>query len=309
MAKALLSGDPMQVNVKNGPLISHRYRQGVFWATNAPPQFKEASKAFAHRVLIVRMHREFDPEKPIGAMLEAQKRGLRGVPQLVLEHERSGMLNWALDGLRRLRERKHFLETEEMLSAKHEMRIDSNLVAGMVEDMVVFDQDCMVSVPNFCAALATWWRENRGADKQPSADMVGRALRLLSERIAVDKKLLRTHSKRFYAGVRLNDEGLRAFAAYCTSGSQELNTDRDINDVNVQIPKEWSERDIIKRMRRAHEVRPRQRNEVAVQPEPDAYRRQGPATGGAGGTGDDAAAAAAGKAARPRPVRRPRRDD
>jgi hypothetical protein len=131
------------------------------------------------------------------------------------------------------------------------MRIDSNLVAGMVEDMVEYDPDCMVSVPNFCAALTTWWRENRG-DKPPGADAVGRALKLLSEKIAVDKKQLRTNSRRFYAGVRLNDDGLRAFAAYCTSGSQELNTDRDVALVNVEIPAQWSRKSVIINMRNAH---------------------------------------------------------
>jgi phage/plasmid-associated DNA primase len=250
-AKALLSGDPIQVNVKNGPLISHQFRQGVFWATNLPPQFKEQSRALEHRILIVRMHRTFDPEKPIGALLEAHKRGHRGIAEFVLAEERSGLLNWALAGLKRLRQRGYFLETKEMLDAKHEMHLEHNLAVAMVEDMVEFDSDCMVSVPNFCAAFTSWWRDNRG-EKVPVADAIGRALRLLDERIGVDRKQLRGHSKRFYAGVRLNDDGLMAWQQYCTWGDGHIATDRDVNEVNIPIPRQWYGKDIIKRIRKAH---------------------------------------------------------
>jgi hypothetical protein len=40
--KTIVTGEPIHINVKNGPMLSQRVRAPIFWGTNHPPQFKEA---------------------------------------------------------------------------------------------------------------------------------------------------------------------------------------------------------------------------------------------------------------------------
>ena len=70
-----MTGEPVQINIKNGPIISHRVTVPVFWGTNNPPQFQEASKAIVNRIVVVKCRQEFDEGRPIGAAAQALKLG------------------------------------------------------------------------------------------------------------------------------------------------------------------------------------------------------------------------------------------
>ena len=170
---------------------------------------------------------------------------------MILDLERPGILNWALAGLIRLRERGYFEQTEEMAEAMHEVQLEHNIVAGMMEEFVTYDSNCMVSTANFHGAFATWWRDNKG-EKVPPPDSVGRALRL-DDKVGVDKKQLRFNGRRFYAGVRQNDDGCAAWQAYLRIGGLDLNIDANVEAVNQEIPAQWHEKDVIKRIRKAHQ--------------------------------------------------------
>jgi putative DNA primase/helicase len=255
--KALLSADEININIKNGPMKAHRYRGAIMWATNFPPQFKEASRALEQRLLIIRMHHVFSDKNSTGAAKEAYAKGYSSAAELILDKERPGYLNWALAGLKRLQERGHFEQTEEMLDAKHDMHLQSNLIAAMVEEMVEFDQDMMVSSSDFYAAFTGWWRESRGEyEAIPSPDSCGRHLTALDERVGVDKHELRFNGKRYYAGIRLNEHGLASWDGYRTGRTVgirgSLNIEDRREDVNKPIPPQWVVKDIIKRVRKAH---------------------------------------------------------
>jgi phage/plasmid-associated DNA primase len=252
LAKALLSGDHIQVNEKGNPnMITHRFTQPIAWGTNYPPQFKDASDAMRHRLLIVKLHHVFDPEAPIGTAVEAQKRGYARIADMILDLERPGLLNWAIEGLMRLQQRGHYEQTEEMTEAMHEVQLDSNLVAGMLEEYVEYDPDMMVSVANFHAAYASWWGENHDEKNVPPPHSVGRALKL-NDKIGVDRKQLRYNGQRYYAGIKLNEDGLHAWHAHETVDRGVLTSERS-EHVNKSIPPEWAVKDVVKRIRKAHQ--------------------------------------------------------
>jgi len=137
------------------------------------------------------------------------------------------------------------------------MRLQSNLVAAMVEDMTELDPGVMVSTSDFHAAFTGWWRENRGEyEAVPSPDSCGRALSALDERIGVNKHELRTNTHRYYAGIKLNERGLAAWEGYRAGRTASirgvLNIENKMEDVNKPIPPQWVVKDIIKRVRKAH---------------------------------------------------------
>ena len=119
----------------------------------------------------------------------------------------------------------------------------------------------MVSVPDFSAAFASWWAEHKGSDRGvPASDSVGRALKALGEpRVAIDLGLRDMH-RRYYAGVRLNTEGLRYWRNAVTSEaylfqSRKASTSGPEESPNRDIPGSWWGRSAIEAMRLEHEKR------------------------------------------------------
>ena len=110
--KSIISCEQIQINVKNGGIFSHAPTGPVFWGTNNPPQFKEATSAITNRVVIVECRRKFDEDHPVGAAVVARTAGLAKPSQLVLATEMEGVLAWAIDGLLRAQARGYYLDPE-----------------------------------------------------------------------------------------------------------------------------------------------------------------------------------------------------
>ena len=180
---------------------------------------------------------------------------------LVLALEMTGLLAWAVAGLQRALARGFFLQPAEALDAAHEIRLSSNLVAGFVEDCVAFDPDMRISTPDFCAAFSAWWVEHKGENRGiPSNESIGRALAALADaRVAINAKELKgTKGRRYYAGIKLNEDGLRYHGIAVDSdifkGKTTSATPKD-GLVNSEIPAAWDDKNSVFAMRLAHEKR------------------------------------------------------
>jgi P4 family phage/plasmid primase-like protien len=256
--KAIVTGEPIHVNIKNGPMLSVRVRAPIFWGTNHPPQFKESTKAVTNRLVVIECKREFYEDKPVGAAKEAFKRGLGKPSDLVLNEEMPGLLAWAMTGLKRALARGRLIMTKQMSATIEEIRLDSNMVSGFLEEYCYLDHDQMVSSPDFCLAFSSWWQAEKGETySPPSNDAIGKALAAMAEpRIALGRDLRHKH-RRYYPGLVLNDEGLtyhRAGAGSSHLVAKTANT-TDLIDpkewVNKQIPDSWRAKPEIIAMRKA----------------------------------------------------------
>ena len=257
VVKALITGEPVQINVKNGPLYTHRFTAPIYWGTNHPPQFKEATAAMVNRIVPLECLRTFDPDSPVGVALEAQRRGYAKPSDIVLATELPGVLAWAVAGLRRALVSGKLTMPPEARATSAAIRRDSNLALGFIEDCVAFDPGGMVSVPDFSIAHTIWWRENRGDDaKPPSSDSIGRAISALGDPRIVR---LRGDLKRYYGGVKFNEQGMRFWRDAVTSQAfdtqgRKANTTNPEGDPNVSIPVAWSVRSDVVSLRLAHEA-------------------------------------------------------
>jgi RepB DNA-primase from phage plasmid len=256
--KAIITGEPVGVNIKNGPMLSVRVRAPIFWGTNHPPQFKEATKAIVNRMVIIECRREFVVGEPVGAAKEAFARGLSKPSSLVLRDEMPGVLAWALEGLRRALERGSLSLTKEMIETGEAIRDDSNLVAGFLSECVVYDPDRRVSAPDFCLAFGAWWLANKGENRQvPSNESIGKNLLAMADSmIAISNKELRDNTRRYYAGIALNEEGLsfhRAGADLQELRGKTANATEPKGQVNSLIPDSWGSKPSIFAMRKRHE--------------------------------------------------------
>ena len=256
VTKALASGEPIQINMKSDRIFDHTFTGPIIWGANNDPQFKENTAAITNRLLIVPCLRKFDVLEPVGVAITARAAGLDKPSQLVLRDEMPGVLVWAVQGLLRAKARGYFLRPDESRTAAANVRRDSNMAIGFVDDCVVFDPDSMVSVPDFAAAFASWWAEGKGSERGvPGSESVSKALKAMAEhRIAFD---LRDMHRRYYAGIRLNTEGRRYWSNAVTSDafvfqSRKASTTESGGNPNRAIPPEWDGKGVIDAMRAAH---------------------------------------------------------
>ena len=266
VVKAIITGEPVSINIKNGPMLSQRVRAPIFWGTNHPPQFREATKAIVNRLIVIECRREFTDEL-IGAAAEGARRGFDRPSSFILATELSGLLNWAIAGLRRAKERGFFDLPAEVKETADEIRRDSNLVAGFMEECVEFNPERRVSIPDFCAAFSVWWLESKGEDRRlPSNEAIGKAVVALGDlRIAHHSKELRDNTRRYYAGIRLTESGVkfwqRAVEGKLFEGKTASTTTTG-GEVNTFIPEAWGQRNSV-RMMRLHQIVTRQKSASA----------------------------------------------
>lgn len=153
--KALVSGDTVQVERKGRDPFSIRSNGRFVIQSNNPPHISDKSEGFWRRLLLVRFPRSFRQEEQD--------------PDLdrKLAAELPGILNLAIAGLRRLRERGHFEVTAAMMEALGGYRAENNPLATWREECLVqADPDWAGNPPRVSGvdAYASYreWCKNNG---------------------------------------------------------------------------------------------------------------------------------------------------
>ncbi|MFA5089792.1 MAG: phage/plasmid primase, P4 family [Candidatus Omnitrophota bacterium] len=133
MFKAIISGDPIQADLKfKNSFKFHPFCKLIF-AMNNLPRVNDKTNAFFRRLLILRFKREFGEVE--------QNKNLRlNDERNPLMTELDGIFIWCLEGLKRLRARGYFDITEQIQQEIDEYRKENNNVIIFVEE------ECSLSV-------------------------------------------------------------------------------------------------------------------------------------------------------------------
>jgi phage/plasmid-associated DNA primase len=260
VVKAIVTQEPVLINIKNGPMLTRVVYAPIFWATNHQPQFKEPTKAIVSRMIVIEVTRQFDEANPIGAAAEAFKRKFSKPGEFIVATELPGVLNWALKGLQRALERGSIATTASIDETANLIHRDSNLVAGFLDECIEFDPNARLRIADFNLAHSAWWLELKGESRRlPSGEAVNKALKAAGEpRVALDRAELRDNVTRYYGGVRLNKAGLRyhraAYDGRLFEGKKSptaTNPGAPGANVNDDMPASWDTRKSIIAMRKA----------------------------------------------------------
>ena len=181
---AIISGEPTQVERKYRDPFTVIPRAKVCWAMNELPRVADANSGLFRRVKVVTF-----PE-----LVEDQQD-----PDLKrhIETEGAGILNWALEGLRRLNARGYFEIPQGVRDATTQFRERNDVPALFVEDRCVRGTDFDVPAAKLYRAYS-WWCEENGHRPQSSTRVADDWQRLGFER-------KRTMSGTVYLGLRLDD--------------------------------------------------------------------------------------------------------
>jgi P4 family phage/plasmid primase-like protien len=154
LLKAFTSGDPMNFNRKGKSMISAVPTARLMFATNNPPRFSDKSSGIWRRLLLV----------PFRVEIPVQERvvGMTDVGWWLESGELPGILNWALEGLRRLRGNGwRFAESGVCQAALEEHRTESNpMRAFLLEHYEAGGVREFVPGPEAYKQYCTWCAEN-----------------------------------------------------------------------------------------------------------------------------------------------------
>ncbi|MCX7013886.1 MAG: phage/plasmid primase, P4 family [Candidatus Sumerlaeota bacterium] len=123
--KSLISGDTVEVERKGRDPFTMRNVARFVFATNNPPHINDRSNGVWRRLIPIRFPREFDEQE--------QDRNL----DEKLLAELPGILNWSLEGLRRLSARGHFDLSDRIKAELEAYRRECNPLQAWREERLV----------------------------------------------------------------------------------------------------------------------------------------------------------------------------
>ena len=125
--KKIITGEEITSNDKYDDPFNFKPFCKMVLSANEFPRITDHSSAFYNRLILIPCDRVFTPEE--------QNRNLREE----LLKELPGVLNWSIEGLKRLTNRGFFEEVDFMGEALEELRIENNPVEAFFRDNIVAD--------------------------------------------------------------------------------------------------------------------------------------------------------------------------
>jgi putative DNA primase/helicase len=156
--KQIVGGDSILVEKKHQQPFSYRPFARLLFSTNFYPQVAEATASFYARWVVVpftRVHR--------GGASEINQDEMD--KRLSDPTELSGLLNKALDGLRRIKENEHLTESPKMVAAKGDFRAESDPLGAFLDLHLIHDGTATVPKEEVRQRYNVW-RLERGLGEE-----------------------------------------------------------------------------------------------------------------------------------------------
>lgn len=150
--KKLISGETVTIDVKYKPQYTFRPQAKFVFAVNQMPRVDDISTATERRICAVTFKNNF--RKNPNTKLRSEI-GL-------LWQERSGILNWMLDGADSLREMENFIVTEEQMTMLNEYRQENSSVEGFLAECIMLEPGCEIEVPTLYSEYKKWSQSDGG---------------------------------------------------------------------------------------------------------------------------------------------------
>jgi putative DNA primase/helicase len=179
---AIISGEALQVERKYRDPVTVLPRCKIAWAMNELPRVADANSGLFRRVKVVKF-----PKLPADERDPDIKNDIEG--------EGAGILNWALDGLERLKKRGRFEVPGEVEEATTQFREKNDVPALFVADRCTVEAGAQAKAGELYREYKFWCEDN-GHRPQSSTRLADDWQRLGFER-------KRSNSGTYYQGVRV----------------------------------------------------------------------------------------------------------
>jgi P4 family phage/plasmid primase-like protien len=204
--KTIITGEPVDVNRKGRSYVTVSFELPVLLTANSLPRARDATDAIYNRCIVLDMTSVVSEERA-----EELARGFgfthaTALADAIYEEEAPGILNWALDGLDRLRERgRYHLPDSIRVSVQH-FKDANNPIGEWARSALRMTGHGKVSRPDLLCAYHGWQKEEQGDDARATGGkFLLKNLKTMFPAIDPD---VRSMGTRFVGGLSLTDEGL-----------------------------------------------------------------------------------------------------
>lgn len=146
--KKIVTGEYIEVSQKYIPAYNIKPFCKLIFAVNQWPHIDDQSSAFYRRMLILVFCKMY-PEEQYNKNLKEH-----------LKAETSGILNWALEGLKRLRHQNGFTQSHEMKETIKEIKFMNNSILEWIEDSIIISPKGEVRKQEAYNKYTAWCRLN-----------------------------------------------------------------------------------------------------------------------------------------------------
>jgi putative DNA primase/helicase len=193
--KSVSGGTPVNLEEKGKPMRSGiRLNARFTIAVNILPRLPDASRALGRRIRIIPFHRSYtaNPDRTLG--------------ERMISSELPGILLWALEGLRKLRQGATLDQPAVGESIRADFIDDSSPISAFIENYCEVDPEYSEAKAIFRHALNLWLEQS---GHKPMADStISRQIRANNSRINTDRKRrVDGKPKPIFVGIRLNADG------------------------------------------------------------------------------------------------------
>lgn len=181
--------DEISVDRKFQTAYTARLISRLVVLTNEVPVFRDAASALPSRFVILRTARSFI-----------------GQEDHQLEHklvaELPGILAWALQGLRRLRERGRFLQPADGAAALRLMEDLASPIAAFLRERCVVEPGAQVPIRSLYDEWKAWCKEH-GRDQPGTEQTFGRDIAAAAPQVRITNRRIDGARVRYYEGLRI----------------------------------------------------------------------------------------------------------
>src|SRR5690606_10595203 len=125
----VVTGEPASVRIPGGHTVEHAFQIPVAMSANDLPRVRDTSDGVYNRLCVLRMSHVV-PEGHEGA---------EEVHETVTRHELAGVIQWALEGRRRVLERRRFVIPEVVAAEVRALKDANNPIRAFVSRFWVPD--------------------------------------------------------------------------------------------------------------------------------------------------------------------------
>ena len=212
--KTIVTGEPIDIEIKHRHAVpSHCFEIPVCLTCNSLPKAIDGSDAIFNRSLILRMENVIEEDVAAKARTDSGVRPGQSIGAAIFEAEASGILNWALAGLARLRARGFYDIPASVKDAIARFKDDNNPIGEWVREAINLDPYSKVERRDLVRAYNGWEFEQDGEKA------VGRGGRWLLPKLRNQVPGLGDYksgdgANRYITGLKLTELGLAMWKSY-----------------------------------------------------------------------------------------------
>ncbi|MES2408785.1 MAG: phage/plasmid primase, P4 family [Patescibacteria group bacterium] len=194
--KKLISGEEITINVKYKPQFKFRPQAKFIFANNTMPRVDDSSSATERRICAVQFNNNYRNNP------NTELRYASGL----LAKELPGILNWMLEGAKKLRDMGKFVVTEEQRTLLSEYRQENSSTEGFIAECLEFEEGSIMTTRDLYDTYVTFCKKDGRKFKSNIAFI--KELRAFGSRnmnmTFIPRKGGNDQNK--FEGVKLNDE-------------------------------------------------------------------------------------------------------